>query len=101
FSGFSYSQDRSPFDEPVRTRNLYDYTQAKKQCIITGIITTQKKGTAILKLNNSEIASVYSVNDRISLEHNGIVHEFTLIEIKNKSIVLKGKNSRTYEVELR
>ena len=98
-SGISYSADRSPFEESVRTN--YDYMKAKKQCVITGIITTEKEGKAILKLNNNETASVYSLNDRIPLESNGILHEFKLHKIKNKSILLKGRNNRIYEVEVR
>ena len=98
-SGISYSADRSPFEESVRTN--YDYMKAKKQCVITGIITTEKEGKAILKLNGKETASVYSLDDRIPLENNGILHEFTLHKIKNKTILLKGRNNRTYEVEAR
>lgn len=100
-SGVSYSADRSPFNESVKIQNMYDYSKAKKKCIITGIITTEKEGKAILKLNDRGTASVYSKNDRIPLERNGVVHEFILYKIKNKSILLKGRNNKIYEVEVR
>ena len=161
-SGISYAAERSPFEEPVNARDMYDYGRAQKRCTIIGIITTEKNGKVILKLTNSEateyrttvtdtaeadssagamkkidikssaatmkegvitkdqvkvtkrttrtpirgrmftkVPAVYSVNDRILIESNGILHEFTLFKIKNKSIVLKGKNGSSYEVEAR
>ncbi len=114
-SGISYSAERSPFEEPVNARDMHDYKKAQKQCRIIGIITTEKDGKVILHttggsdngatpaLNGvtTQGASVYSVNDRIRIKSNGILHEFTLNKIKNKGIVLKGKNGRSYEVEAR
>lgn len=118
-SGISYSAERSPFEEPVNARDMHDYRKAQKKCRIIGIITTEKDGKVILHtpgtpgggsasgeapaLNEvtTKGASVYSVNDRIRIKSNGILHEFTLNKIKNKGIVLKGKNGRSYEVEAR
>lgn len=95
------AEKRSPFDEPARPVTAYDYEAAKDHCVITGLIITKTEGKVILKTNDQETGSVYSVKDRIRILYNGVPHEFTLERIKAKSIVLKGKNAETYEVEAR
>jgi hypothetical protein len=99
--GISYSADRSPFVEPIRIGAIYDYSKAAKNCEIIGIIRTKTDGKVILRLNDSETTSVYSLKDRILIKGNEEIHQFTLHAIKSKAIVLIGEDGKTYEVEAR
>jgi hypothetical protein len=92
---------RSPFDAPEKSVNLYDYPAALARCRVMGLITTDTNGRVLLEINGDNHPSVYSKNDRIFIPFNGVIHEFTLEEIRRKGLKFKAKDNRTHEVELR
>jgi hypothetical protein len=94
-------QTRSPFDEPEKSVNRYDYPAALTLCRVTGIITTGTGGRVILEIAGYDRPGVYAEKDRIFIRYNGVTHEFILERILRKGMKLKAKDNQTHEVELR
>ena len=93
--------ERSPFESSPKQRNLHNYTRASKNCRIAGLITTKTQSRVILKLNNDPQTLVFREGDTIRLLYRGIGHDFRISAIKAKSVMLTGKNNKTYEMKAR
>lgn len=95
------ASERSPFEASPKQKSLYNYANASKSLRISGLITTEKQGRVILKFKGCPDACVFRKGDGIQLVYRGIIHGFTISDIKTKSLMLKGKNNKTYEVKAR
>lgn len=99
---FLPAAERSPFDEPaVPPTALYNYETAKQQIEIIGLITTKAHGNVIVRTDPERPSSVYSTGSRIIVSLHGMEHIYRITQIKNRSILLKAGNGKTYEVEVK
>ena len=101
-AGLLPAAERSPFDEPAAPPTaLYNYQAAKKQIEIIGLITTKRHGNVIVRTDPERPSAVYSTGSRIIVSLHGVEHSYRIIKIKNRSMLLKAGNGKTYEVEVK
>jgi len=86
---------RSPFAIP------YNVTGAVQMLGLKGVIRTDRYSGIIVQVGESENLSVFRVGNRIRLDLEERVYEFTVAAIKEKSAVFKGSDGKNYEVTIR
>ncbi len=85
---------RSPFAVPHR------YTNAVQSLVLRGVVRTAQYSGAILQVGEYDQPVVLRVGSRFKLDLDDQRYEFRLSEIKEKSVVLKGKDDKSYEVPI-
>ncbi len=85
---------RSPFGVPQR------YTSAVQSLVLRGVVRTDQYSGAIVQVAEAENLVVLKVGSRLKLDIDDQRYEFRLTEIKEKSVVFKGRDDRNYEVPI-
>ncbi|OPY70704.1 MAG: hypothetical protein A4E57_00321 [Syntrophorhabdaceae bacterium PtaU1.Bin034] len=83
---------RNPFTVP---RNIVGAIQMLH---LKGVICTDRYSGIILQVGEDENPKVFRVGNRISLDLEDVVYEFTVTAIKEKSAVFTGRDGKAYEV---
>lgn len=85
--------ERSPFEPPPQG---YCYACALKQVHLKGLIICENYHRVVLKYGDRFQA--LQPGQSFSVTRDGLAHRFTIEELKNDSVVLKGANGKKYEV---
>lgn len=105
FTGTVHGKQRSPFVQPADKVNPYNYAGAIHTVTLKGILRTEKVSRAIVQAGEDTATAAYGSGDKIfvffPLSRSGLIHEFTLSNIDEKSVWFKGRNNRSYEVTIR
>jgi hypothetical protein len=91
---------RNPFNVPEQRVNRYNYGRAIRIMSLKGIVRTEGFKGCIVQVGDMETLSILKQGERISLDHEGLQHLFTVSEIREKSVVLTNKEGQTYEVPI-
>jgi poly(3-hydroxybutyrate) depolymerase len=86
---------RNPFTVP------HKYTSAVQMLHLKGIVRTENYSGAIVQVGEGENVAVFRTGQRIRLDLDDRVYEFTVAVIKEKSVEFKSGEGRIYEVAIR
>lgn len=86
---------RSPFAVPRK------YVSALQSLSLLGVVRTSRYSGAIVQVGDAEQPAIFREGVRFKLDMDDQRYEFLVAEIKEKSVVLKGKDEKKYEVSIR
>ena len=96
----SAKEPRDPFNLPERQAAVHDYVHAIRQVTIEGILRTADYKVCLARVADSQRLAVLAEGAVISLEHGGRPHRFSVVEIREKSVVFEDEQKKTYEVPI-
>jgi hypothetical protein len=91
---------RNPFRMPEQRINPYNYGRAIRMVTLKGIVRTEGFKICLTRVGDMETLAVLRPGDRVSLDHEGLAHRFTVSDILEKSVVFADKEGRIYEVPI-
>ncbi len=86
---------RNPFSVP------HNHAGAVRMLALKGVVRTEHFKGAIVQVGDGDNVSVFRVGDRVRLELDDHVYEFSVAAIKEKSVVFKSRDGNRYEVVIR
>ena len=87
--------ERNPFAVP------HNHAGAARMLGLKGIVRTDQYSGAIVQVGDGDTVSVFRVGNRVRLELDDHVYEFSVAAIKEKSVVFKSREGNNYEVVIR